>query len=161
MVSFLGFIIVFTFEPVPRNLFYLKEHLRLNRVNNVTIIEAAVSDKNGVVLFDEGPGSSMGHLSSNGKLPVRTVVLDDLIANKEIPSPDYIKIDIEGAEFSALSGAKSTLMELHPIIFLATHGGAVHQKCCYLLQSIGYHLQPIDGIDLEQSSEILATYNAG
>lgn len=77
-----------------------------------------------------------------------------------MPTPDYMKIDIEGAEFLALSGAKSTLVESHPIIFYATHGSIVHQKCCCLLQSIGYQLQPIDGMNLEQSSEIFATYKA-
>jgi FkbM family methyltransferase len=152
---------VFVFEPLPRNLFYLKEHLLLNHVNNVTVIEAAVSDKDGVVSFDEGPSSSMGHLYSNGKLQVRTVVLDDLISNREIPAPDYMKIDIEGAEFLALSGAKTMLEDSHPTIFLATHGSVVHQECSHLLQSLGYQLQPIDGRNLEQSNEILATYKAG
>lgn len=33
---------VVVFEPLPRNLFYLKEHLRLNHVNNVTVLEAAM-----------------------------------------------------------------------------------------------------------------------
>ncbi len=151
---------VFVFEPVPRNILYLKEHLRLNYVNNVTVVEAAVTDKDGWMLFDEGEGSSMGHLSLNGKLQVKTVVLDNLISNGDIPTPDYMKIDIEGAEFLALSGAKSMLEKSHPSIFLATHGNAVHQECCRLLQSLGYHLQPIDGMNLEQSSEILATYKA-
>jgi len=150
---------VFVFEPVPRNLFYLKEHLRLNHVNNVTVIEAAVLDKNGVASFNEGPGSSMGYLSHNGRLQVKTLVLDDLISSREIPAPDYMKIDIEGAEFLALSGAKSTLVESHPIIFLATHGETVHQQCCQFLSSYGYDLKSIDERELNKTDEILAIYN--
>jgi hypothetical protein len=61
----------------------------------------------------------------------------------------------------ALSGAKSILTKSHPTIFLATHGSEVHRECCSLLQSLGYHLQPIDGMKLEQSSEILATFATG
>lgn len=38
---------VFAFEPLQRNLFYLKQHLRLNDIENVTVIEAAVSDRGG------------------------------------------------------------------------------------------------------------------
>lgn len=128
---------VFVFEPVPENLFYLKEHLRLNHASKVTVIEATVSDKSGVVSFDEGPSSSMGHIvATDGKLQVKTVALDELISTGEIPTPDYMKIDIEGAEALALSGAKSMLAKSHPTIFLATHGSSIHQECCRLLQSL-------------------------
>jgi len=152
---------VFAFEPLPANLLYLKEHLRLNKIDNVTVVEAAVSDRCGTAFFDEGPNSSMGHISSNGRLQVETVALDEFIAKGEVPLPDYIKIDIEGAEALALSGAKSMLAQSHPTIFLATHGNRIHQECCHLLHSLDYKLHPIDGMSLESSSEILATYNAG
>ena len=151
---------VFVFEPAPRNLFYLREHLRLNHVKNVVVIEAAVSDRSGVVSFDEGPHSSMGHIvDGGGSFQVNIVVLDELISSGEIPTPDYMKIDIEGAEALALSGAKSMLIKSHPTIFLATHGSGVHQECCHLLRSVDYELEPIDGMNLEQSKEILATYS--
>ena len=151
---------VFVFEPAPRNLFYLREHLRLNHVKNVVVIEAAVSDRSGVVSFDEGPHSSMGHIvDGGGSFQVNIVVLDELISSGEIPTPDYMKIDIEGAEALALSGAKSMLIKSHPTIFLATHGSRVHQECCHLLRSVGYELEPIDGMNLEQSKEVLAAYS--
>ena len=134
----------------------------MNHASKVTVIEAAVSDKSGVVSFDEGPSSSMGHIvATDGKLQVKTVALDELISTGEIPTPDYMKIDIEGAEALALSGAKSMLAKSHPTIFLATHGSSIHQECCRLLQSLDYELQPIDGMNLDQSSEILATHSAG
>lgn len=150
---------VFAFEPFPANLVYLKEHLRLNNVDNVVVVEAAVSEREGFALFEEGPSSSMGRISPTGRLQVRTVAIDDLVARKELPVPDYIKMDIEGGELLALLGAKSTLAEFHPIIFLATHGSSVHQECCRLLQSLDYKLEPMDGPDLHSSSEILAIYN--
>ena len=148
---------VFVFEPVPRNLLYLREHLRLNQVSNVTVIESAVSDKSGAVAFDEGLNSSMGHIASHGRLQVKTVALDELVSKGEIPVPDYMKIDIEGAELLALVGSKSMLAKSHPTLFLATHGSRVHQECCRLLQSLGYQIQAIDGMNLQQASEILAT----
>lgn len=151
---------VFVFEPLPRNLYLLKEHLRLNQVGNVTVIEAAVADKSGMVSFNESLNSAMGHIGKNGKLQVKTVVLDELVSSGEIPPPDYMKIDIEGAETMALSGARSILEKSHPTIFLATHGSDIHQACCRLLQSLGYRLQPIDAMQLEEATEILATFNA-
>jgi hypothetical protein len=55
---------VFAFEPVPRNLHYLYEHLRFNDATNVTVTEAAVADACGTTLFDESANSATGHLST-------------------------------------------------------------------------------------------------
>ena len=52
---------VFSFEPVPRNLLYLREHLRINNISNVKVIEKAVSDSYGMVYFETSIFSSMGH----------------------------------------------------------------------------------------------------
>jgi FkbM family methyltransferase len=147
---------VFAFEPMPANLFHLKEHLRLNHIKNVTVIEAAVSDSSGITYFEEGSDSSQGHIGSKGTLQVKTVCLDELISSGELPTPDYIKIDVEGAEMQVFSGAKSMLANAHPTIFLATHGNDVHHQCCEFLTSLGYQLQPIDGKSLAQTDEILA-----
>jgi FkbM family methyltransferase len=148
---------VFAFEPLPANLRYLREHLRLNRIRNVTVLDAAVSDRSGSTFFDEGPNRFMGRMSSAGRLPVPTVSIDELVARRRLPPPDYIKMDIEGSEVLGLSGAVETLARYRPTVFLATHGAAVHHECCRLLASLGYELQPLDGTALDASSEILAT----
>lgn len=149
---------VVSFEPIPRNIFFLKEHLRLNQIDNVQVVEAAVSNKSGITFFDECPFSMMSHISTKGKLQVKTVAIDDLISEGEIPPADYIKIDIEGAEMLALSGAKFMISRSTPTIFLATHGKSVHQECCQFLRALDYKLKPIDNKGIEESSEIVATY---
>ncbi len=149
---------VFVFEPLPRNLIYLRKHLQLNNINNVIVIEAALSDKNGFAFFGAGPHGEMAHIASSGQLQVETWTLDHLLELGQIQLPDCIKMDIEGAEFDALRGAKSLLSKAHPTIFLATHGTIVHRECCGLLQSLGYRLVPIDGNALENSREIIAVY---
>lgn len=150
---------VIAFEPVPRNLKYLKKHLEINRCNNVMVIEAAVSDKSDIAHFNEGPNSSMGHLSENGDLTINTVSIDELVGNGKIPAPDYMKIDVEGAELLVLKGAKSILSDYSPKIFLATHSHRVpnvHIDCCDFLASLGYKLKPIIGNDLYNTREIFA-----
>lgn len=147
---------VFAFEPVPRNLLYLKKHLRTNRTPNVTVIEAAVTDRGGVTYFRESTISSMGRIALEGNLQVKTVSLDELISAGEIPTPDHIKIDVEGAEMRVLCGAKSMLADAHPTLFLATHGCEIHQQCCRFLERLDYELRPIVGRSLEKSDEILA-----
>lgn len=132
---------VFAFEPLPRNLMFLKEHLTLNQINNVTVIEAAVSKCCGVTSFTESSSGYQGGISSQGTLPVKMVSLDELIVSREVPVPDFIKIDVEGHEKSVLMGAKSMLERDRPTIFLSIHGRSVYGQCRQLLESLGYKIQ--------------------
>jgi len=105
----------------------------------------------------------MGHLAGDSKnvLSVRTVALDSLIASGQIPPPNVIKCDIEGAEYDALTGATEVLSKHLPKIFLATHGPEVHERCCRLLTDLGYQLTPLDDLPLNLTSEVLATRRPG
>jgi FkbM family methyltransferase len=150
---------VFTFEPFESNLIFLKEHLRINEVENVTLYEAAVTDKPGKAFFAPGIGSFDGRLSADGRIEVEAVALDALIQQGELPPADFIKMDIEGGEVAALAGARKLLEERHPTIFLATHGRDIHARCIDMLESLDYKLLFTDDKPRELSSEVLATYN--
>jgi FkbM family methyltransferase len=104
---------VVAFEPLPGNLQLLRRHLLMNHIDNVTVVDAAVSDRSAVALFEEGSNSSMGRISPTGAIHVNTVALDDLVCSGKLPIPDYIKMDVEGTEMTALSGAKSVLERFH------------------------------------------------
>jgi FkbM family methyltransferase len=149
---------VISFEPIQSNLNYLKKHIQINDIKNVAIIEAAVSDMSGTVSFKEGHSSTTGHIApaTEEAIKLKTVSLDELISLGKIPPPDFIKIDIEGAEALALGGAKKMLGNIHPAIFLATHGKIVHEECCKLLKSLAYNIETIDGLPLDKSNEIYA-----
>jgi FkbM family methyltransferase len=147
---------VIAFEPVPQNLYYLEEHLKLNGCINVEIFPVAVGETGAIVEFGEGPSSSMGKVSSSGNLKVKMVSLDELLANGDIPVPNCIKMDIEGGEMRALAGARRLLIEYHPAIFLSTHGKDQHSACCQFLRSQGYELSSIGTAPIDQTDEILA-----
>lgn len=147
---------VYAFEPLPRNVQFLNEHLRLNHVNNVEVIKAAVSDKSGDTFFDDTRGSAMGHMAAAGRLKVRSTSIDALISEGKLLPPSLMKIDVEGDELMVLSGAKSTIMDCHPVILLATHGAQVHQQCCELLESLDYRLDGIGGEPTKQCDELIA-----
>jgi FkbM family methyltransferase len=148
---------VFAFEPLPDNLAYLRRHLELNRVTNVTIMESAVSDRSGRSAFGPGANRSMGRLDPQGRLQVATVALDDLVATGVTPLPSVVKIDIEGAEVLALKGARRTLERSRATLFLSTHGPEKRRECCRLLVSLGYAVMPLDALPADGSSELLAT----
>lgn len=134
---------VVSFEPNPRNLSFLRRHLTLNRLENVQVMETAVSNISGQRMFSRKEGPAQGHLSDTGDLHVRVVRLDDIIEDGALPAPDAMKIDIEGAELPALQGARRLLGRKHPLIFLATHGYRNHQACCALLVEAGYDVEEI------------------
>jgi len=166
---------VFAFEPSPRNLRYLRQHLQMNTSTNVQVIDAAVSNRTGMAWWEEGVNSSTGHLLRQDVAPagapvaarrprfrVRTLSLDQTIARGELPAPDYMKIDVEGAEELVLAGARSLLRCAHPTLFLATHGRDLHTRCCKFLASLGYRLEtvsPNKAAGVLDSDEILAMWN--
>ena len=147
---------VYVFEPLPRNIGFLKKHLKLNEVNNVQILSCAVSDSGKTMNFLEGPNSYMGRLSPRGKIKVKAVTVDDLCLVGKIVPPDYIKIDVEGAEYLVLKGAEGVLSKYKPVIFLSTHGDKVHQKCISFLKSLGFVFSAVSKDKMKLSDEIIA-----
>ena len=147
---------VIAFEPDERNLGFLRRHLSLNHINNVDIVAAAVADCSGRAIFFQEPGRSMGKLSDDGRISVRTVTIDELIRDSRFLPPDVVKIDVEGAEMRVLRGAEKTLSERQPTIFLATHSTTLRRECGPFLRSLGYSLLPLGSRSLDTTDELVA-----
>jgi FkbM family methyltransferase len=147
---------VFAFEPVPENVSYLKRHLQLNGIGNVEVFEMAMSDRAGMASFQQEPTRAMGRLQPGGNLLVAMSSLDLLLQQQTIAPPAFIKMDIEGAEFEALWGAKDCLGKYKPKLLLATHGKEIHRRCCELLENWCFSLQLL-GEPSQDRAEILAT----
>lgn len=130
---------VFAFEPLPKNLYYLKRHLQLNCCSNVTVIETAVGEKDTIVFFEEGIERTFSRVSGKGNLKVKMISLDDFVLRDKNPPPEYLKIDVEGSELSVFIGAEKTLSYYKPVIFLSCHSLDLKNRCCEFLESIGYN----------------------
>lgn len=147
---------VVAFEPLPRNLHYLRRHVLLNRATNVQVVEAAVGDRIGEVSFDEGPNTSMGRVSTAGMLRVRMVTVDALVSTGQLPPPHHLKIDVEGADMLVLAGARSTLEAYRPSLFIDIHGAHLLGEAREFLTQLGYDIQPIGGGELDHADELFA-----
>ena len=132
---------VFAFEPSPHNTGSLTNHLAMNEIKHATVIQAAVSDYRGTMRFDDGHSRETGHLSEQGNSRVQSVTLDSLWNEGAIPLPDAMKIDVEGAEYDVLKGAREVLRTAKPAIFLETHGERPHSACLSFLRGLDYRCE--------------------
>ena len=142
-------------EPEPLNASFLRRHVTANRLRNVDILEVAVGDRDGEVRFTRGKGRGRGHISDEGELTVPLRRLDDIVQDADL-APDFLKIDVEGAEDDVFAGGIQTLERHRPMIFLATHGRDVHEASCGRLRALDYTLSSIDGRPFAQTRKVLA-----
>jgi len=147
---------VVAFEPLERNLAFLRRHVELNGFTNVQVVAAAVAAAPGEGFIDSARGPAMGGLGIAG-VPVRLVSLDDMASRGEIPVPTLLKIDVEGAEEGVLLGARALLQATHPTVLLSGHGWQCTQACTRLLEQLGYRISVLrDGVR-DGNYELLAT----
>ena len=101
---------VVSFEPAEDTVKVLQENIRLNRMDNVMVVQKGVSDFSGTMHFTNGLDST-NHLveSEDGStVTIETVKLDSFIAEHRV-FPTVLKIDAEGAEERIVLGAKNVL----------------------------------------------------
>jgi len=121
---------VFVFEPEPQGFEALKNNISLNGLDNVEVLNMAVTDRDSKgtfyvrpdkdthSVFREAPGSSP--LKVQHEVVVDAVSVDRLLREGKIQQPDFIKIDAEGAELQIIAGmkeaakkVKAVLVEIH------------------------------------------------
>lgn len=139
---------VCAFEPFAENAANILEHLKLNGCGNTTLFQVAVSDRNGLSAFHVAQNNSEGHLGKSGEYRVPTVSLDALIETDKLPIPDFVKMDVEGAESMVLEGASKLLEMKKTIWVIALHGGAQRQMVGSLLTGHDYRIYRLDGSEI-------------
>lgn len=129
---------VLSVEPSQRELGILRNNIELNGLENVAVFPVALSNREEVLELLVAPIEKSGHntLGAFGfdtrldhKERVRTVTLDSLVQEQQLRRVDIIKMDIEGGEEAALRGARETIDQYHPLLFLElSHRSLQHQN---------------------------------
>lgn len=108
---------VLTFEPQSDLATALQNSLKLNQINWVTVENLAISDiSQSLKLYqptDTGRTSAVDVLEGKPIL-VNSMSLDEYLSNTPNCQPTLIKLDIEGAEWLALSGMSNLLQRPSP-----------------------------------------------
>ncbi len=118
---------VYAFEFIPANLDVFNINLNHNPhlKNRIELVERPVWEKSDESLFysDNGPGSSVSDTvrSHTDTQCCKTMSIDDLVSLRSIPSVHFIKMDIEGAEMSALKGAEKTIRRDRPALAISLY----------------------------------------
>jgi len=132
---------VIAFEPSRENISSLASLLSANPEIEVRAIPLALSDCVGEAEFYRFQGSSMGLLGaiaakdstkvreSDAEI-VRTTTLDEFVFDEGHPAPEFIKIDVEGAESLVLTGGLQTISRYQPVLLIELHG-PVHAASVY------------------------------
>lgn len=99
---------------------YINQLLHLNAIDNVSLINCACSEKEGVARFAiDRKNHTMSKLDSSGDREVRLVPIDYLVSSDDVPI-SFIKVDVEGHEVEVFRGAKKTLLYKRPVLVFET-----------------------------------------
>lgn len=114
----------FAFEPIPHTFSYLKQNVELNQLPQIQYFNWGLSKEQedlSFYFYPEGSGNaSITNLSDRDsveKVKAHVKKLDDVWADLGAKTVDFIKCDVEGAEYFVFQGAEKVLREHKPIVF--------------------------------------------
>lgn len=141
---------VLLIEPDERNVRLLRRTIARSAVRNVKVLQSAASDTSGMTTFyaDDITGATGSIAISESKsfifrhhrrtpksVTVQCVTLDSLFQHAG-QDPEFIKIDVEGAEMNVLRGAVEILSRSFPALFFECD--ANRSQASTFLQDKGY-----------------------
>ena len=117
---------VYSFEFVESNLELYQKNLDLNPdiANRIEICRHPLwsTSDNELYVKDRGPASTITpEPDGEDSALVKTLAIDDLVTRKALDRVDFIKMDIEGAEFESLKGAEQTIRKFKPQLAICVY----------------------------------------
>jgi FkbM family methyltransferase len=153
---------VVSFEPSPVNFSTLQRNILINNLKIVELINLAVFSKSGMIemsvsLTDTASGDwSISRRANRDSIQVGTISLDQFCEANHL-LPDFLKIDVEGAEYDVLMGGREAISRRQPTMLIELHhfdGDLAANRVPELLSEWNYHIQWLE--KWAQTSQILA-----
>ena len=117
---------VFAFEAIPMTAAAFTKNIKLNNCTNIQLIQKALADTVGKVIFripnggkNHSMASMMWYKSEKDTINVSadTIAIDQDNKLKQI-TPSFIKIDVEGSEGLVVKGMQELIAKSSPVIFI-------------------------------------------
>jgi FkbM family methyltransferase len=150
-------------DPSPMATQMIAIEIALNSCSDtVRVVQAAVSDINGVLnmlnsgIFSAGYFKVTKSRSRRDLTKTQALTIDQMVDSFGVPT--HIKIDVEGHEAAVLRGAKDTLCQHSPDLFLELHNemiladGGDPASSLDELAMVGYETYTFDGEVLSRHS---------
>jgi FkbM family methyltransferase len=130
---------VLAFEADPATAEILRHNIALNGSSNVVVFQNCISDKSGTVDFNINIDSAKSSIIQTGasKVSVLTCRLADILPREF--QIDFLKIDVEGADYLVLLGALAIFKERPPAV-VVVEATLQKKEICEFLSSYGYQL---------------------
>lgn len=110
-----GYKQIYAYEPAPEN--YLRVCDAVEKLPRVNVKNKGVADKEDILKFTSALPDAANRIHPSGDVEVQVTYLDKDIAEKV----DFIKMDIEGMEQSALYGARNHISQDHPCLAICVY----------------------------------------
>lgn len=116
---------VFAIEALKNNFLQLQDNISRNNFSNILPFNLAMGNKAGTLTItlpsEDFVGNAVGdNINTNSgegiKSEVPMVTLDSFTSEHKIDACDFIKIDIEGAEYFVFEGGMNFLKKTRPVI---------------------------------------------
>ena len=155
-ISYAGFnpsAIIYAFEPQKELYNILECNKRINHASNVVCINKALGHENKSIFMNtplqESDGVNFGGTSiGRGGEPTEMITLDSL----DLPSLDFIKMDIQGAEGLLVKGGRKTIDKYSPVILFE------HDDTIVVPEHVGLKVVPSPFFELSKLGYNTFTY---
>jgi FkbM family methyltransferase len=130
---------VHAFDPIPLHSKILEKQIELNRGYEERIVNncCGVSDVTRILDRQEIEDSLCVSPGGLGNRRVSMIKIDDYVKDSVVERLDFLKMDIEGAELSAIAGAADTIKKFRPKLAICVyHRGSDYWHIPELIHSI-------------------------
>ena len=138
---------VLAYEPFPESFALLQQNVALNKLSNVAARSCAIAAQPGSLALNVGLGEAVQHSTTQAgvhAIEVQAITLQQVFDEHGLDRCDFLKMDIEGGEYTILHGIDANLLKRVQRIALEYHdntSAGKHDELVRLLQGCGFQVQ--------------------